>query len=190
MDQALMLEFLEMNTSNDTFRMISDNFGIFGVCIAGILAITTPLVGPMWFMPNERERYVRIFRNANIVLGPSAGVFAILLLFWNIVLPLLGIPDHQAITIIGSAYVYILMAYSIIDEPCTPIMSVFLCTNLITTMAFYKTKNTLESYITIELLLIAFISMCWNLHLRKHSLKQNIQWYIWYAGTFGDTLRW
>lgn len=185
-----MLEFLEMNALLETFRMISDHFGILGVCIAGILAIATPLAEPMWFMPNERERYVRIFRNANIILGPSASVFAILLLFWNLVLPLLGIPYHQAIAIIGSVYLYILMVYSLVDEHCTPSMSVFLCTNLIATMVFYSSNHTFDNYVATELLLISFIGMCWNLHLRKHPLKQNVQWYMWYAGTFGGTFRW
>ena len=183
-----MSEILEDNSLNDTINVIYDNYSIFLVCVSGLLAIATPLAEPMWFMPNERKRYVRTFRNEGIIIGPSAFVFMILVLFWNIVLPLLSIPNYQAIPIIGSVYVYILMIYGLMDEPCTPPITFFLITNIITTMIIYPL--TYEHYIIAEFLLVMLGVMCWKLHLSKHSLKQNIQWYIWYAGTFGGTLRW
>jgi hypothetical protein len=184
-----MPEFLEMSSLTNIIHMLYYNYSIFLVSISGLLAIMTPVMEPMWFMPNERERYVRTFRNANVIFGPSATVFAILLLFWNLVLPPLGIPDYQAVSIIGNVYLYILMVYSLVDDLCTPSISLFLTSNIITTIAFYNTDNTPDNYIITVILLIAFIALCWRLHLSKHSLKQNIQWYMWYAGTFGSTLR-
>lgn len=184
-----MSEFPEIHSLSDVY----DHFSVFLVCISGLLAIATPLAGPTWFMPNECEIYVRTFRNKGIIIGPSAAVFAILFLFWTLVLPLLGIPEHHAISIIGSVYVYILMLYSLVDDRYTLAMSLFLTTNITTIITFYPTNNNPTNYITTGFLLvlcIVFVSMCWKFHLSKHSLAQNVQWYMWYAGTFGGTLRW
>ena len=186
----LMIDFLEINPIFEDIYYISDNFGLFLICVSGILAIMTPLAKPMWFMPHERDTYLQIFRNANIILTPSIYVFTILILFWNLILPILNISKRHAIEIIGSVYLYILMVYSLVDNTCTPGMSIFLSTNILVIMILYNTDHTTVDYQNVILLLTIFIGLCWYLHLRKHSLTQNIQWYMWYAGTFGGTLRW
>lgn len=168
-----------------------DYFGIFLVCFSGALAIATPLTTePMMFMPNEREDYVIKFRRANILFGPSASTFAILMLSWNLFLPMFGIVEHTAIAIIGSVYLYILIVYSLVDPPSTPAISLFLTLNLIVTMVFYNPAIGNEHYTMIGLSLLSmFIGFSWELHWDLQPWKQNLQWYVWYACTFGGSVR-
>lgn len=185
-----MKDFLLMNYLYEDVRFITDNIGIFLICMSGILAILTPIINPMWFIPSDRQRYMRTFRNANILIGPSACVFVILLLSWELILSALFIPHYQAIPIIGSVYLYILIIYSFADENSSPSMSAFLTINLITIVILYDMKITIEHKYLISLALFITILTSWKLHWRNHSITQNIQWYMWYAGTFGATLRW
>lgn len=169
---------------------ISDQYGIFLVCVSGLLAIATPLYEPLNFMQAARNAYMRKFHRNGFYLGPTMCTFVILVYFWNIVLPAFDIAIHNACAMIGAVYVYILMLYSIVDEKSTMCMSAYLTLNMVTVLALYNKDPTTEEYITNVVLFSVFVYLSNIIYLSVAPWEQNLQWHIWYSGTLGGVLRW
>ena len=169
---------------------VLQHYEIIYVALAGLFAVFTPLYEPMLFMPADRIKYERVFHTLKIYIGPTAALFGIMFMFWLVVLPLFQVSSYNAVIIIGSLYIYLLLLYSIVDEKCTPALSGYLSLNFVLTLVFYRTYPTYEEQLNNTIILLMFIIVAYISQLIHHSFTQNLQWYLWYAGTMGGMLRW